>query len=255
MNRESSFASGEQRPALPRTVLLRFLLLVILVVGGFLILTRTPIADHLTREQLLTTLGELRSAWWSPLMLIGLFAVVSPLGAPVSPLVVAAGAVFGTALGTLYNTAGLFVGAGTSYLMARFLGRDFVAHFAGSRLRRAERVLHRQGFWPLVQVRFMPLPFSVVNYGAALAGIPILRFLAASLIGLAPATLMHTFFVATLLRTPKEKQLPVLALYLATWAGLAAVSGFSSARGWWRRRQRYRNLLEQRRSAGRDQRR
>jgi len=233
-------------------VLLRFVLLIALVVGGFLILTRTPLAEHLTREQLLTTLGELRSAWWSPLLLIGLFALVAPLGAPVSPLVVTGGAVFGTLLGSLYNTAGLFVGAGTSYMMARFLGRDFVAHFAGSRLRRAERVLHRQGFWPLVQVRFMPLPFAVVNFGAALAGIPLLRFLAASLIGLAPATLMHTFFVATLLATPKERQLPVLGLYLTTWILLATISGFSSARRWWRRRQRYRNLLEERRAAGRD---
>ena len=105
-----------------------------------------------------------------PLLLAALYVTITPLGLPATPLVIAGGMVFGPLLGSLYNTVGLLIAAMAGFFFAGALGREFVVRIAGQRLRRAERVFARQGFWPLVQIRFLPIPFSMVSYGAALAG-------------------------------------------------------------------------------------
>lgn len=155
----------------------------------------TPLAGFFTQENMVATLMTLRAAWWAPLALVGLYVVVSPMGLPVSPLIFAGGVVFGVAWGSFYNFAGTMLGAIVSYLLARALGRELVLHFAPERLlTRAEKLLERHGFWTIARIRFLPIPFAVVNYGAALAGIRLPTFLGASALGLAPAMILYTYF-------------------------------------------------------------
>lgn len=185
-------------PRLPRRLLVRGLLLVAILAAAFAAVRFTPLRDSLTREVLVALLATLRAAWWSPLALVGLYVVLAPLGLPMTPLIVAGGAIFGTAWGTLYNLLGAFLGATASFLVGRYLGRDLVVHLARGRLDRVEKLLRRHGFWALVRVRFLPLPFALINFGAALAGIRLPVFLASALVGLAPSMLLYTYFAAAL---------------------------------------------------------
>ena len=112
-----------------------------------------------------------------------------------SPLIWAGGIVFGIWWGWLYNFIGALLGASASYLIARALGRDLVLHVvSASLIDRVERILERHGFWTLVRVRFLPIPFSVINYGAALAGIRWPMFITSSTLGLAPSMVIWTYF-------------------------------------------------------------
>ncbi len=231
----------------PWGALLRFLALIALVIIGVLILTRTPLAEYLDRERLLATFERLRAVWWSPLLLISLLVCLSPLGVPASPVVLSGGVVFGALSGSIYNTLGLFLGATTTYLLGKLLGKDLIAHFAGPKLRRVERAFERRGFWPLVMVRFLPLPFALVNYGAAFAGVKPLQYLVATAIGLAPTTIMHTYFAATAIRAPAERQPFVMLQYLACWGLLAAISSIPTLRDRLGRKRRLQELREKRR--------
>lgn len=227
-----------QEPAVPRsrrTMMLRAAAFVVFVLAGFLAFRFTPLAEYLDEDKLLATFEALRHTWWAPLLLIGLYAVVSPMGVPVSPLMLGGGAVFGFLLGSLYNTIGLALGAALSYFLARQLGRDFVVHLTGGKLRRAEAIFAAHGFWPLVQTRFMPLPFAVVNFGAALAGIGAGRFLATTILGLIPATVMHTYFISALFETREGRGL-VLLQYVVVILVFNLVIGFPSIRAWLRHR-------------------
>jgi uncharacterized membrane protein YdjX (TVP38/TMEM64 family) len=197
-------------------VRLRGAVLVAVVLAGFLLFRMTPLGELLTEERMTTLIGEVRGVWWSPVLLLALYLVLAPMGMPMSPLIVA-GAVFGVRFGSLYNLTGLFFGAVASYGLARLLGRDFVLHLSGERLRRAEGLMERHGFWPLVQTRFLPLPFPVVNYGAALAGVDLPRFVAASVVGLVPSTLMHTFFIAMLFESSGGQRIALLVTYAAVF--------------------------------------
>ena len=178
-----------------RGAILRFSILVALVGVAFLAFRYTPLSEFLTKDRMIALMAELRSAWWAPVALIGLYVVVSPSGVPVSPLIWAGGVVFGVWWGWLYNFIGALLGASVSYLIARALGRDLVLHIASKTLLlRAEKILARHGFWAMVRVRFLPIPFSVINYGAALAGVRWPVFITTSIIGLAPSMVIWTYF-------------------------------------------------------------
>jgi uncharacterized membrane protein YdjX (TVP38/TMEM64 family) len=234
----------------PRRAVVRFLLLALILGAGFAALRFTPLRDQLTREALAATLASLRDAWWSPFLLGGLYLVLAPLGLPMSPLVFAGGVVFGFTRGSLYNLGGLFVGAVASFLLARGLGRELIAHYLGERLRRVERMVSRQGFWALVRLRLLPLPFALVNYGVAFAGVKLPRFLVATAIGLVPTTLLYTWIAATLAHAAAGDRGEVARNALLAIAALAAASLLPNLVTAVRRRQRYRDLKTQRGGRG-----
>ncbi|MEM7354476.1 MAG: VTT domain-containing protein, partial [Acidobacteriota bacterium] len=185
----------------------------------------------------------------SAVALIVAYFTLAPLGAPMTPLVIGGAIVFGSILGAFYNILGLVLGAMSAFFVAKALGRELIVQLTGPRLRRAERIFERRGFWPLVHTRFLPIPFSVVSYGAALAGVTAPRFFITSTLGLIPATAMHSYFMAELYRRPSSS---TFALYLAIFAVFNLLVGWPTLREGLRRRQRYRELQakRQQRSAG-----
>lgn len=242
-------------PLLPRGPLLRFTLFVVLVGAAVAAARWTPLADLLTRETLVATLGRLREVWWSPLLLIALFVVLCPLGLPASPLMLTGGIVFGAAWGTLYNFLGTLGGAVGGYLLARHLGTDLLRHFAGARLRRIERLLARHGFWYMAGVRFLPLPFPAVNFAMALGGVRLGTFTLASALGLAPAIAIWTYFAAAIYEAatsqttgPDSRQLVVrLTVALALVGFIITLPALINRR---LRRRRYRRLKARRARRG-----
>lgn len=208
------------RPSRPagsaRSAVFRVVLLITLLAGAFAALRWSPLGEHLSRDALAAALFGLRKAWWAPLALVGLYLLLSPLGLPVSPLVFAGGAVFGVFWGTFYNFLGSLAGALASYLLAEAMGRDLVVHLVGeSRVRRIEGMLERHGFWAIVRVRFIPIPFALVNFGAALVGVRLAPFFTASALGLAPSMLIYTYFGHTLAVVAMEDRPAVLYLLAA----------------------------------------
>ncbi len=205
-----------------RGPLLRFLVLVVLVGAGFALLRWSPLAERLDAEALLATFRELARAPWAPLALIALYALLCPLGMPVSPLMLVGGLVFGFSFGSLYNYVGTWLGAATTFAVARMLGQDFVGHLLGDRLVRVERLVERHGFWALLRLRFVPIPYPLVNYAAALAGVRPAVFLGATALGLAPSVALFTYFAAILFRAASgQRGLVLLQLGGALLALLA----------------------------------
>jgi uncharacterized membrane protein YdjX (TVP38/TMEM64 family) len=215
---------------------------VVLVLTGIALVRLTPIGELLTEERITSLIEEVRGIWWAPLLLIGLYAVVSTLGLPPVPLLVG-GAAFGALYGSIYNMAGLLLGAFLAYGVAKLLGREFVLRVTGKRLRRAERAFERHGFWPLVQTRFMPIPFAVVNFGAALSGVRPLFFLVASTVGLIPSTLIHTYFIAEAMTTQGRERAITLAMYAAAFVLFNVLISTVWLREQLQRRTRYRELV------------
>lgn len=224
---------------IPRSALLRFAVFAALLVIGFVALRWTPLSELFNKEELIWIFSDLRELWWAPLVLFALYLVASPIGLPISPLVFAGGLVFGVRWGWLYNFLGALVGATVSYLLARALGRDLVVHLAGESLvMRVEQLLERHGFWNLVRARFIPLPFALVNFGAALAGYPLPQFVTASVLGLAPSLLIYTYFGHALftVATAADRQTVVRNLVVALILILSLTFLVPLRRAWKRRR-------------------
>ena len=145
------------------------------------------------------TVETIRSWWWSPVALIALWTFLSPLGLPGTPLLLAGAVVFGPWWGFLYNLTGATLGAMASFLFARVLGHDLVAHVLGeARIERIERRMEHYAFWSLLTLRLFPIPWPVFNFGAALAGIRFGQFVLSTAIGMIPQMFVWNFFYASL---------------------------------------------------------
>ena len=227
----------------PLGATLRFGALLALIVGGALALRFTPLRELLDRSRLVEIFAHLREASWAPLALLALFVGLAPVGLPMTPLIIASGVVFGPWLGALYNTIGCLSGAAMSYWLARTMGRDFVRRVAGKRLKRIETLLRRRGFWGLVGVRFLPVPFPVINFGAALAGISFPTFMLTSALGLTPSMFVYTNFASTLFEVARGGPRSGLIKPAAALATVMLVSVTPAVVQQVRRRQRYRQLV------------
>lgn len=203
---------------IPRRVLLRFLVLPALIVAGAAAARWTPLAGYLNEQAMTAAISQLRQAWWSPLLLVAGYVVLSPLGVPATPLMFAGGVVFGGPAGSFWNVFGLILGGAANYFLGRTLGGEMVRHLAGRRLLKVQRALGRRGFWSLVAVRFLPLPYAVVNYGAVLAGVRPATFLATTILGITPTVTLYTFFFAALAHAAAGRR---TGLYLQLGAALA----------------------------------
>lgn len=107
-------------------------------------------------------------------------------------LTVAGGLLFGTALGAALAVAGATTGAMLVFLAARGALGPLLAARAGPWLERLRPRLQRDGFLYMLILRLVPaVPFFVVNLAAALAGVRLRDYAAATLIGIIPATTVY----------------------------------------------------------------
>ncbi|QHY94399.1 TVP38/TMEM64 family inner membrane protein YdjZ [Streptomyces sp. S4.7] len=173
----------------PRATWVRLsLLVVLLVVFGFWVALG---GGDLLREvrQWVDSLGM-----WGPAVFAVVYALAVTALLPGSVLTASAGALFGLAVGTGAVLVGATAGAALSFGLARWLGRPVVTRHAGSgRLARLDVYLTRRGFAAVLLLRLVPLfPFSVINYGAGVAGVRFSSYVAATALGIIPGTVVYT---------------------------------------------------------------
>lgn len=125
----------------------------------------------------------------APLVYAALYAIWVAVSIPEAALVtVAGGLLFGTLLGGAMAVLGATSGAVIIFLVARTAFAGTMRRRAGALLDRIRPGLHRDGFSYLLALRLVPAPFWLVNLGAALCGMRLVPYAAATLIGIIPAT-------------------------------------------------------------------
>lgn len=209
-------------PRIPLRLVLRFLVFVLILGLGVLVLQLPQVRERLELETLEATLEELRGDPLLPPLLVVGTALLTAVGFPASVPVLASGAVFGTLYGFVLAYLGTFGGALLSFLLAHTLARELVTRLLGARLRPLEALLERHGFWTLFRMRYVPVPFALTNYSAALAGLPFSTYALSTAAGLVPVTLIYTYFASSLVSVASHDRGGVLRdLLIATFLVLA----------------------------------
>lgn len=132
---------------------------------------------------------------WGPAIYIGLLAltvVVSHL--PGVPLTVAAGAIWGVAVGAGLSVIGATIGAMIDYAIGRGLGSNAVERVIGYRIE-VRPGLGRRKLAAVIGIsRLIPfVPFDIVSYAAGIARVPVGAFLIPTVFGMIPPTLLMTY--------------------------------------------------------------
>jgi len=164
---------------------------IVLVVG--LLEHHFHIAAYLSPEVIhdrITRLGA-----WAPVAFMTAMLLTVVIHLPSLPLDIAAGAMFGPVLGTLYSVTAATIGSLFNFWLARFLGRAMIepylkghANFCRSC---SDRLLTRVVF----ATRLIPV-FSIglISFGAGLTTMSARNFLLATFLGMVPASFTYSYF-------------------------------------------------------------
>lgn len=107
-------------------------------------------------------------------------------------LSLAAGALFGAVMGTVYAVTGATLGATAAFLVTRYLFHETVQRKFGRRLASINRELETSGLNYLLFLRLVPLfPFFLINLGAGLTRLPLRTFVIGTAIGIIPGGFVY----------------------------------------------------------------
>lgn len=163
------------------------LLAVALIVGAIWALD-----GHLTAESVEAFVASL--GVWAPVGFVAIYGVATVAMVPGSIFDLAGGALFGPYLGSLLNLAGGSIGAALAFFVARYVARDWVEARAGPRVKGIIQSVEADGWKFVAFVRLVPIfPYNVLNYLLGLTRIPFLHYMLATIVFMAPSTVVYTW--------------------------------------------------------------
>ena len=130
-----------------------------------------------------------RFGWYAPIVSAALHAPIAASPLPSEPFALSHGPLYGFWIGALVGWAGWFAGSAIEYAVLRRIRSTTLRGLTLSRPRWAARFpVQHPAF--LIGMRQVPGGFDVVNVSAALAGVPLARFLWCSAIAQIPSALL-----------------------------------------------------------------
>jgi uncharacterized membrane protein YdjX (TVP38/TMEM64 family) len=193
--------SAETR-RLPRTrdVLIRVAPLALLLIGAALAGYKLGWFDYRHALEHVERLRRSHSFAGFTVVFILIVGLGTAAGIPGMPLMVAAGAFFGTMMGAVVSWTGAMISAAIGYWIARTVGRDVITRWL-KRFRRIDAaVADARHFGGVLRLRLIPvLPIGAVNFVSGLARAHFGAYLAATAIGVLPAVTIYNYFADSLL--------------------------------------------------------
>lgn len=133
---------------------------------------------------------------WAPVISASLM-VLQALAAPLPAFLItfANGLAFGAFWGGMLSLASATLAAAISFGISHALGRTVVEALVGKQsLGGADRWFERHGVYAVLVARLIPIvSFDVISYAAGLTRMGFWKFLAATIIGMAPATFVYSY--------------------------------------------------------------
>ncbi|MCQ9342850.1 TVP38/TMEM64 family protein [Corynebacterium kozikiae] len=161
---------------------------------------------------------------WFVFSFFALYVAITQFPIPRTVLTLSSGVLFGPALGVGVALAATTVSALISLLIVRrLLGNWMRPRLAHPAVRGVSHRLHKRGWASITALRMIAaVPFSILNYVAALSPVPALGFTVATLVGSAPGTVV-TVLLGNSLATGADTQIVLATLGLAALGVLGLI--------------------------------
>tara|TARA_Y100000031_G_scaffold123159_1_gene138387 strand:- start:325 stop:1038 length:714 start_codon:yes stop_codon:yes gene_type:complete len=174
------------------------ILLVVLLAGLTAAFFYFDVHQYLSFQYLKDSQADFQAYYQSnPSLTLGLFflvyVAVTALSVPgAAILTLAAGALFGLAIGTLLVSFASSIGATLAFLSARYLFRDYVQDRFGSSLKTFNEGFKKEGGFYLFSMRLLPVfPFFMINLITGLTPLKTSTFYLVSQVGMLAGTLVY----------------------------------------------------------------
>lgn len=143
-----------------------------------------PLPNALELRDWATSVGA-----WFPLVFLAAHIVMTTLPFPRTAFTLAAGLLFGPALGITIAVVASTVSALLAVLLIRALGWQLSTLVSHPAVDRINVRLRRRGWPSVIALRLIPaVPFAVLNYAAGASAVRLLPYALATIVGLLPGT-------------------------------------------------------------------
>lgn len=142
------------------------------------------------------------------------YAIMVAFSLPVAMVATPVGGfLFGTWAGAGLSLIGATLGSIAVFLAARYAFRDLFRARAGTKLARLEKGFRHDDFSYLLFLRLVPVfPFWLINIVPALLGMPLRRYVLATMLGIVPASIIYSGLGAGLGAMLKRGEQPNLGI-------------------------------------------
>ncbi|HEX6958062.1 MAG TPA: VTT domain-containing protein [Ferrovibrio sp.] len=216
---------GDQPGQSRLATILKIGLMILIVVGLVLAWHYTPLAEMVSLDRLTESFARAAESNWALPVVLGIYALGGLVAFPVTLLIAATAAAFGTWPGLLFAAAGAVFSALVTYLVGRKLGANLLRQFMGPRIHRVARRVKDHGVLAVTMLRVMPTaPFTIVNLVAGATKIRISDYLLGTLLGLAPGILMLSALggrLLEILHAPSLGDVLLIVGFLLGWLALS----------------------------------
>jgi uncharacterized membrane protein YdjX (TVP38/TMEM64 family) len=176
--------------------LIKAVVLVAFIIAAIVLLRFTSLNSYLQTEVLEELLES--SGSWGPPAFILIYTVGVCLFVPGTLLTGLGAAIFGAYWGFVYVWVGAMLGAGAAFWIGRTLGREFAASLIGSRLKKYDDAIERNGFATVLYLRLVYFPFTPMNFGMGLTKVRFSDYIFGTGLGIIVGTFIFTFFIGTI---------------------------------------------------------
>ncbi|MCX8036683.1 MAG: TVP38/TMEM64 family protein [Candidatus Sumerlaeia bacterium] len=150
---------------------------------------------------------------FGPAVYVLVYVASTVVAIPVTPLTVAAGAMYGWVFATFLISIASLLGASASFLVARYFARDAVTHWLSrnARFREIDRLTEEHGIIIVALARLVPiLPFTLVNYAFGLTSVRFWTYAWWTWLCLLPANVLYVVGADAVARGLAEERIPWL---------------------------------------------
>ncbi len=207
--------------------------------AGLLLLAATAVflGWHFDLTGRLTALFTVIRGWGAAGILVFVLAYIAAciFLVPGSVITLAAGAIYGVVLGTVYVSIGSTLGAAAAFLLGRTLARDWVV----KKIERNEKfvavdaAVGREGWKIVLMTRLSPVfPFNLLNYMFGLTRVSFRGYFFSSWLGMLPGTVMYVYIgsligdLTALSAGGRQRTTAEWILYAAGLAATVAVTAY-----------------------------
>ncbi len=178
---------------------LKFIILIIFIGGAFFAVRYLGLGRYLDQAVMREWIEGF--GVWGPVIYMLVYSIAPTLMLPGLAITVVGGILFGPLWGVVYVAVGATVGASIAFLVARYMGREWVEGLLKSpRLKEIDREVEEKGWKIVAFTRLIPLfPFNFLNYAFGLTRIRFSHYLLATFLFMFPGIIAYVVFSSSIL--------------------------------------------------------
>lgn len=155
--------------------------------------------------------------FWGEVVFVAAGAALTGVGLPRQLVAFGGGYAFGLWEGTAWALLAQTLGCAAAFWYARLFGRDFVRHRFGARIAKVDGFLRGNPFTMTLLIRFLPVGSNVVtNLAAGVTSVGARPFLAGSILGYLPQTVIFALLGSGIHVEPELRITLSVVLFVAS---------------------------------------